>query len=332
MSRFGPLPDPAELLDHDEAAAAFAAILDSTASDEAITEFLIALAERGETMVEIAAAAQAMRDRMIPIDAPAGAIDVCGTGGDGHHTLNVSTAVAIVVAACEVPVAKHGNRAASSKSGAADTLEALGLDMESAAQMAEAQLADLGICFLFAAHHHPAMKHIMPIRKAIGRRTIFNLMGPLANPARVTRQLVGIARPAYVPVYAEALHRLGTDHSRVISGDEGLDELSLAGGNEIAIVTRENVRMQRSVAADAGLPRHPISAIRGGDARENARALRSLLQGERNAYRDAVLYNAAEALIVAGAVENRIDGVEEAAEAIDKGLANALLNCWIAYR
>ena len=139
-------------------------------------------------------------------------------------------------------------------------------------------------------------------------------------------------RPAYVPVYAEALHRLGTDHSRVISGDEGLDELSLAGGNEIAIVTRENVRMQRSVAADAGLPTHPISAIRGGDARENARALRSLLQGERNAYRDAVLYNAAEALIVAGAVENRIDGVEEAAEAIDKGLANALLNCWIAYK
>ena len=269
---------------------------------------------------------------MIPIDAPAGAIDVCGTGGDGHHTLNVSTAVAIVVAACEVPVAKHGNRAASSKSGAADTLEALGLDMERAAQMAEAQLADLGICFLFAAHHHPAMKHIMPIRRAIGRRTIFNLMGPLANPARVTRQLVGIARPAYVPVYAEALHRLGTDHSRVISGDEGLDELSLAGGNEVAIVTRGNVRMQRSVAADAGLPTHPISAIRGGDARENARALRSLLQGERNAYRDAVLYNAAEALIVAGAVENRIDGVEEAAEAIDKGLANALLNCWIAYK
>ena len=332
MSRFGPLPDPAELLDHDEAADAFAAILDGTASDEAITEFLIALAERGETMVEIAAAAQAMRDRMIPIDAPAGAIDVCGTGGDGHHTLNVSTAVAIVVAACEVPVAKHGNRAASSKSGAADTLEALGLDMERATQMAEAQLADLGICFLFAAHHHPAMKHIMPIRRAIGRRTIFNLMGPLANPARVTRQLVGIARPAYVPVYAEALHRLGTDHSRVISGDEGLDELSLAGGNEVAIVTRGNVRMQRSVAADAGLPTHPISAIRGGDARENARALRSLLQGERNAYRDAVLYNAAEALIVAGAVENRIDGVEEAAEAIDKGLANALLNCWIAYK
>ena len=331
MSRFGPLPDPPALLGHDEAGAAFAAILDGGASDEQIAGFLIALSDRGETMVEIAAAAQAMRDRMIPIDAPDNAIDVCGTGGDGHHTLNVSTAVAIVVAACEVPVAKHGNRAASSKSGAADTLEALRLDMERAGAMAEAQLADLGICFLFAANHHPAMKRIQPIRKAIGQRTIFNLMGPLANPARVSRQLVGIARPAYVPVYAEALHRLGTDHSRVISGDEGLDELSLAGGNEVAVVTREGVRMQRSTAADAGLPSHPIDAIRGGDAAANAAALRALLLGEPGAYRDAVLYNAAEALVVAGAAEALADGVEEAAEAIDKGLANALLNCWIAY-
>jgi anthranilate phosphoribosyltransferase len=156
-------------------------------------------------------------------------------------------------------------------------------------------------------------------------------MGPLANPARVSRQLVGIARPAYVPVYAEALHRLGTDHSRVISGDEGLDELSLAGGNEVAVVTREGVRMQRSTAADAGLPSHPIDAIRGGDAAANAAALRALLLGEPGAYRDAVLYNAAEALVVAGAAEALADGVEEAAEAIDKGLANALLNCWIAY-
>ena len=332
MSRFGPLPDPAALLGHDEAAAAFAAVLDGGASDEQIAGFLIALSDRGETMVEIAAAAQAMRDRMIPIDAPDNAIDVCGTGGDGHHTLNVSTAVAIVVAACEVPVAKHGNRAASSKSGAADTLEALGLDMDRAGTMAEAQLADLGICFLFAANHHPAMKRIQPIRKAIGQRTIFNLMGPLANPARVSHQLVGIARPAYVPVYAEALHRLGTDHSRVISGDEGLDELSLAGGNEVAVVTREGVRMQRSTAADAGLPNHPIAAIRGGDAAANAAALRALLLGEPGAYRDAVLYNAAEALVVAGAAETLAGGVEEAAEAIDKGLANALLNCWIAYK
>jgi anthranilate phosphoribosyltransferase len=332
MSRFGPLPDPANRLEHDEAAAAFATMLDGGASDDNIAEFLTALSDRGETMVEIAAAAQAMRDRLIPIAAPAGAIDVCGTGGDGHHTLNVSTAVAIVVAACEVPVAKHGNRAASSKSGAADTLEVLGLDMERAGRLAEATLADLGICFLFAANHHPAMKRIQPIRTRLARRTIFNLMGPLANPARVTRQLIGIARPAYVPVYAEALHRLGTDHSRVISGDEGIDELSLAGGNEVAVVTPEGVQMQRSVAADAGLPTHPIAAIRGGDAAHNARALQALLQGEPGAYRDAVLYNAAAALMVAGAAATLTEGVEEAAEAIDKGLANALLNCWIAYK
>ena len=332
MSRFGPFPDPGRLLEQDEAEAAFATMLDGGGSDEDVAAFLAALSDRGETMVEIAAAAQGMRDRLIPIDAPDGAIDVCGTGGDGHHTLNVSTAVSLVVAACEVPVAKHGNRAASSKSGAADTLEALGLDMARASEMAEAQLADLGICFLFAAHHHPAMARIMPIRRALGRRTIFNLMGPLANPARVRRQLIGIARPAYVPVYAQALHRLGTDHSRVISGDEGIDELSLAGGNEVAVVTPDGVRMQRSHAADAGLPTRPISDIRGGDAAYNAKALRGLLMGEPGPYRDAVLYNAAEALLVAGAVNTLPEGVEEAAEAIDKGLANALLNCWIAYK
>jgi anthranilate phosphoribosyltransferase len=332
MNPYGPLPDPQHLFDHDEAAQAFADILDARASEDEIEAFLVALTLRGETMVEIAAAAEAMRERLIPIDAPMGAIDVCGTGGDGHHTLNVSTAVSIVVAACEVPVAKHGNRAASSKAGAADTLEALGLDMERAGKMAEATLKDLGICFLFAANHHPAMKRIQPIRQRIGQRTIFNLMGPLANPARVKRQLIGIARPAYVPVYAEALHHLRTEHSRIISGDEGLDELSLAGGNEVAVVEPEGVRFQRTSAADAGLPAHPVEAIRGGDAAYNAAELKKLLMGEPGAYRDAVLFNAAEALLVAGAVQTLTEGVEEAAEAIDKGLANALLNCWIAYK
>ena len=332
MNPFGTLPDPQHLFDHDEAAQAFADILDARASEEEIEAFLVALSHRGETMVEIAAAAEALRERLIPIEAPAGAIDVCGTGGDGHHTLNVSTAVSIVVAACEVSVAKHGNRAASSKAGAADTLDALGLNMTVAGAKAEETLKDLGICFLFAANHHPAMKRIQPIRQKIGKRTIFNLMGPLANPARVKRQLIGIARPAYVPVYAEALHHLGTEHSRIISGDEGLDELSLAGGNEVAVVEPEGIRMQRTNAADAGLPTYPVEAIRGGDAHHNARELRKLLQGEHGAYRDAVLFNSAEALLVAGVVETMPDGVEEAAEAIDKGLANALLNCWIAYK
>jgi anthranilate phosphoribosyltransferase len=324
------LPGVATPLTEDEAQAAFAAMLDGKASDEAIARFLTALSDRGETAAEIAGAARAMRARMIPLAAPAHAIDVCGTGGDGHHTLNVSTAVALVVAACGVPVAKHGNRAASSKAGAADTLEALGLDLDRAAETAEATLADMGICFLFAARHHPAMGRIMPIRKALGRRTIFNLMGPLANPAGVTRQLVGIARPAYVPIYAEALARLGTERSFVVAGDEGLDELSLAGGNEIAVVGPGGFTMQRRSAADAGLASAPIAAIHGGDPAYNAEALRRLLAGERGPYRDAVLLNAAGALIVAGAVSDWSAGAEEAAEAIDKGLAKSLLDCWIA--
>ncbi len=324
------LPDVTHPLEEAEAEAAFAAILDGTVPDEAIAQFLVALSDRGETASEIAGAARAMRARMIPVKAPANAIDVCGTGGDGHHTLNVSTAVSLVVAACGVPVAKHGNRAASSKAGAADTLEALGLNLDRAAETAEETLADLGICFLFAAKHHPSMGRIMPIRKALGRRTIFNLMGPLANPAGVRRQLIGIARPAYVPIYADAISRLGTDHSMVISGDEGLDELSLAGGNELAQVRGSEVLMQRLTPQDAGLPAAPVEALRGGDATYNAAALRALLQGEEGPYRNAVLLNAAAALIVAGEAQGWHEGVEEAAEAIDKGLANALLNCWIA--
>ncbi len=324
------LPDLHAPLDDAEAETVFGAILDGEMPDDRIIAFLVALSERGETASEITGAARAMRARMIPIDAPANAIDVCGTGGDGHHTLNVSTAVAIVVAACGVPVAKHGNRAASSKAGAADTLEALGLDLDRAAETAEATLKDIGICFLFAAKHHPAMGRMMPIRKAIGRRTIFNLMGPLANPARVSRQLVGIARPAYVPIYAEALLRLGTEHSLVVSGDEGLDELSLAGGNELAEIRDGQIAMHRIMAADAGLPSSPVSAIQGQEPAFNAAALRRLLQGEQGPYRDAVLFNAAGGLVIAGAAADWREGVEEAAEAIDKGLANALLDCWIA--
>ncbi|QJQ32824.1 anthranilate phosphoribosyltransferase [Sphingomonas lacunae] len=325
------LPNPAQPLSADEAAAAFAAILDGTVSAEAIADFLVALSDRGETAIEIAAAARAMRARLISVTAPANAIDVCGTGGDGHHTLNVSTAVALVVAACGVPVAKHGNRAASSKAGAADTLEALGLNLDRATETAEATLADLGIAFLFAQKYHPALGRIAPIRRALGRRTIFNLMGPLANPAGVTRQLIGIASPAFVPIYAEALGQLGTEKSLIISGDEGLDELSLAGGNEVATVTNGGVSMARWSAADAGLPSHPVDAIRGGEPAENAAALKALLMGQPGPYRDAVLFNAAAALLVAEEVESLREGVEEAAEALDKGLAKALLDCWIAY-
>ena len=324
------LPEGTAPLDESEALAAFGAILDGEVPDEDIARFLVALTERRETASEIAGAAQAMRARMIRVAAPAGAIDVCGTGGDGHHTLNVSTAVALVVAAAGVPVAKHGNRAASSKAGAADTLEALGLNLDRAAETSEATLADLGICFLFAAKHHPAMAPIMPIRKAIGRRTIFNLIGPLANPAGVSRQLLGIARPDHVPIYAEALARLGTEGAMVVSGDEGLDELSLAGGNVVARVAGGSVTLGRVEPDAAGLPRAPVTAIRGGDAAHNAGALRALLQGEPGAYRDAVIFNAAAALIVAEAASDWRAAAEEAAQIIDRGLANTLLDCWIA--
>jgi len=324
------LPDPSSPLSRESAALAFADILDAKTSEETIAEFLIGLSNRGETAIEIAEAAKALRARLIPIDAPTGAIDVCGTGGDGHHTLNVSTAVSIVVAACGVPVAKHGNRAASSKAGAADTLEALGLDMERAGAAAEASLNDIGICFLFAANHHPAMKRITPIRRRIGRRTIFNLMGPLANPAHVTRQLIGIARPDYAPVYAEALRQLGTEAGLIVSGEEGLDELSGAGPS-IAVSIGAVALPDHVAPEDAGLPRHPIAALHGGDPYYNAVALRRLLLGEQGAYRDAVLLNAAAALIVAGNADTLTDGAEKAAEALDSGAANALLDRWIAY-
>ena len=330
MSVFAPLPDPVSPLSRESAAQAFADILDARTSEEAIAEFLIALSLRGETSIEIAEAARALRARLIPISAPAGAIDVCGTGGDGHHTLNVSTAVSLIVAAAGVPVAKHGNRAASSKAGAADTLEALGLDMARAGASAEASLNELGICFLFAANHHPAMKRITPIRRRIGRRTIFNLMGPLANPARVTRQLIGIARPDYAPVYAEALDQLGTEAALVVSGEEGLDEVSGAGPT-VAVSIGAITLPDRITPDDAGLPRHPIAAIHGGDPDYNALALRRLLTGERGAYRDAVLLNCAAALVLAGCADDLVTGAALAAGALDSGAANDLLDRWIAF-
>jgi anthranilate phosphoribosyltransferase len=313
-----------------ESEALFGQMLDGGMSDDEIRDTLIAMADRGETAAEIAGAVQAMRARMIRVNAPANAIDVCGTGGDGQHSLNVSTAVAIVVSACEVPIAKHGNRAASSKAGGADTLEALGLDLSRASQTAQETLADLGIAFLFAQKHHPALALIAPIRKSLGRRTIFNLLGPLANPAEVTRQLVGVPSPTLIPLYAEAMTLLGTDRAMIVSGDEGLDELSISGPSRIKTI---GFALSDDVITPeaAGLPSHPAEALKGGDAGYNAAALRRLLDGEAGAYRDSVLLNAAGALIVAGEVSDWAAGVAEAAEAVDKGLAKALLNCWVSF-
>ena len=324
------LPDAKQHLGEAEAEEVFGWILDGETDDDAIARFLVDMSARSETSDEIAGAARALRQRLIPIDAPEGTVDCCGTGGDGHHTLNVSTAVSLVVAACGVPVAKHGNRAASSKSGAADTLEVLGLDMEAAGKSAEKTLAELGICFLFAKNHHPAMGRIQPIRQKLGVRTIFNLMGPLSNPAGVKRQLIGIARPAYVPIYAAAKAKLGTDRTFIASGDEGLDELSLAGGNELANVQGNDFEMRRVLAVHANLPHAPVEAIRGGDPRHNARALEALLAGTPGPYRDAVLFNAAATLIVADRTEDWTEGAEIAAEALDSGKARTLLESWIA--
>ncbi|HAD17978.1 MAG TPA: anthranilate phosphoribosyltransferase [Erythrobacter sp.] len=324
------LPDAKQHLGEAEAEEVFGWILDGETDDDAIAGFLVDMSARSETSDEIAGAARALRQRLIPVDAPEGTVDCCGTGGDGHHTLNVSTAVSLVVAACGVPVAKHGNRAASSKSGAADTLEVLGLDMEAAGKSAEKTLAELGICFLFAKNHHPAMGRIQPIRQKLGVRTIFNLMGPLSNPAGVKRQLIGIARPAYVPIYAAAKAKLGTDRTFIASGDEGLDELSLAGGNELADVQGNDFEMRRVLAVHANLPHAPVEAIRGGDPRHNARALEALLAGTPGPYRDAVLFNAAATLIVADRTDDWTEGAEIAAEALDSGKARTLLESWIA--
>ena len=326
------LPNTTQTLSSDDANAAFAAILDGDAEAEDIARFLIDMSARDETAMEIAACARAMRERMIAVEAPADAIDVCGTGGDAQHSLNISTAVAIVVASCGVPVAKHGNRAASSKAGAADTLEAIGLDLDLASANAERCLAEIGIAFLFAQKHHPALAPLAPIRRAIGRRTVFNLVGPICNPGRVKRQLIGLARPELLGTYAEALELLEFDAAMLVAGDEPLDELSIAGPSTIVRIGACGSGTERITPEAAGLPFHPLDAIRGGDPSYNGAALRRLLRGEPGAYRDAVLLNSAAALVVAGHAHTLKEGAEEAAEVLDNGLANALLECWIAFR
>lgn len=323
------LPDVSEPLDAETAQAAFEQLLDGVVDDETARDFILALSLRGETAMEIAAAVRAIRARMIPVATPEGAIDVCGTGGDMSNSLNVSTAVAIVVAACGVPVAKHGNRAASSQAGGADTLEALGLDLERASVNAEATLAELGIAFLFAQKHHPALARLAPIRRSIQRRTIFNLTGPACNPARVTRQLIGVARPDYLSIYAEALNLLETEDAMLVAGDEPLDEISIGGPST---VLRLGSPAERITPEAVGLPRHSLLELRGGSPTHNAEALRALLRGEPGAYRDAVLFNAAGALMVAQRAHDWRHGVMLAREALDAGVAQTLLHRWTAYR
>lgn len=320
------LPDARVPLDEATARAAFGAILDGEVGDDEVATFLIDLAARGETVTELTAAATMLRARAVTITAPAGAIDVCGTGGDGRNTLNVSTAVAIVVAACGVPVAKHGNRGSTSRSGAADVLAAAGVNVGGDPDVSRRSLAELSIGFLHAAQHHGAMARVAAVRRGLGRRTIFNLMGPLANPAGVDRQLVGVYDPRWVRPLADVLGRLGARTAMVVHGD-GLDELTVTGSSNLALLRDDRIVEGQVHPHDAGLEVHPAAALVGGDAAHNAAALHRLLAGEAGAYRDIVLLNAAAALIVAGRAGWR-EGAAEAAHAIDGGGAETLLSRW----
>jgi anthranilate phosphoribosyltransferase len=308
-----------------EAASAFAAMMSGGVSEMRMAAFLTALAVRGPSVAEIVGAARAMRAAMTKVEAPRSAIDVCGTGGDGAGTLNVSTATAFVVAACGVPVAKHGNRAMSSRTGAADVLETLGVPIDLDAEAARRSLANPGFAFLFAPSYHPAMKNVGPVRRDLGFRTVFNLLGPICNPAGVRRQLIGIYAREWLEPVAHVLADLGTEKAWIVHGADGLDEMSTTGPTRVAMLESGQVTVRDIVPEDAGIRRATLAALKGGTAEDNARAIRELLGGAKSAFRDIVLLNSAAALVVAGAASNLRDGVARAAEAIDTGrAANAL--------
>jgi anthranilate phosphoribosyltransferase len=285
----------------------------------------MAMRVRGETVAEMTGAVRAMRARMIPVEAPPDAMDIVGTGGDAAGTLNISTATALVVAGCGVKVAKHGNRALSSKSGAADALTALGIPvMETPLDRLPTILAEAGMCFLMAPRHHAALRHAAGPRMELGTRTIFNLLGPLANPARVKRQMTGAFSAEWLRPMAETLARLGTERAWLVHG-MGLDELTLAGPSQVVELHQGGLRSFEVTPEDAGLPRAPASALRGGEPAENAAALLALLEGATGPYRDCVLLNAAASLIVAGRADTLKAGVERAAESINSGAARGVL-------
>ena len=308
-----------------EAETAFEILFEGAATPAQMGGLLMALRTRGETVDEITAAASVMRAKMHRISAPEGAMDIVGTGGDGKGTLNISTATAFVVAGAGVPVAKHGNRNLSSKSGAADALTALGLDVMKGPEASEKALISAGITFLMAPMHHPAMKHIGPTRVELGTRTVFNLLGPLTNPAGVKRQLTGAFSRDWIRPMAEVLRALGSEAAWLVHGSDGTDELSICGTSWVAALCNGEISEFEVHPEQAGLPAHPFEAIMGGEPAENAKAFRALLEGEKSAYRDAVLLNAGAALLVAGVAGDLKTGAAMAAESIDSGAAKARL-------
>ncbi len=313
-----------------QAEQAFEIIMTGNATPSQMGGFLMALRVRGETVNEITGAVRAMRGKMTRIDAPPDAIDTCGTGGDASGTWNISTAAAIVVAACGVPVAKHGNRGLSSKSGAADVLAALGVNIDADMALIRQSLWDNKICFMMAPRHHAAMRHVGPTRVELGTRTIFNLMGPLSNPAGAKRQLTGVFSRDWMVPMAEVLGKLGSERAWVVHGSDGLDELTTTGPSFVAELLNGKVKSFEVTPEHAGLPYASQADLKGGDPSTNAAALSALMDGQNGAYRDIVLFNSAAALLIAGKAKDLKDGVAQAGDAIDSGLARRVLQKLIA--
>ncbi|MGM4918366.1 anthranilate phosphoribosyltransferase [Tardiphaga sp. 813_E8_N1_3] len=308
-------------LSREEASVAFDSMMSGEATPSQMGGLLMALRVRGETVDEITGAVEVMRAKMLRVDAPAGAVDVVGTGGDGSGSVNVSTCASFIVAGCGVPVAKHGNRALSSRSGAADVLAALGVKIDLTPDDVSRCLKETGIGFMFAPAHHPAMKNVGPTRVELATRTIFNLLGPLSNPAGVTRQMVGVFSRQWVLPLAQVLTNLGSESAWVVHGSDGLDEITLTGPTFVAALENGNIRSFEISPEDAGLPRTGPDSLKGGDAQENAASLQAVLDGKPSAFRDVALFNAAAALIVAGKVKDIKEGVALGQKSLDSGAA-----------
>jgi anthranilate phosphoribosyltransferase len=317
-------------LSRDEAAAAFDYVMSGSATPSQIGGLLMAMRVRGETVDEITGAVSVMRAKMLQVTAPKDAVDVVGTGGDGSGSVNVSTCAAFIVAGAGVPVAKHGNRAMSSRSGAADVLASLGVNIDITPERIGRCIAEAGIGFMFAPAHHPAIKHVGPARVELGTRTIFNLLGPLSNPAGVTRQMVGVFSRQWVEPVAQVLKNLGTTSAWVVHGSDGLDEITLTGPTYVAELAAGQIRTFEVTPETGGLATVKDADLRGGDASANATALKAVLEGSRNHYRDVALLNAAATLIVAGRAKDLKEGVALGTKSLDSGAASSTLSRLVA--
>lgn len=328
MERFRPLLGKVAtgaMLSREESAYAFDKMMSGETTPSQMGAFLMGLRVRGETVEEIVGAVSVMRAKMLPVKAPDGAVDVVGTGGDASGSYNISTCASFIVAGAGVPVAKHGNRALSSKSGAADVLAALGIRLDLTPAAISRCIAEAGIGFMFAPAHHPAMKHVGPTRVELGTRTIFNLLGPLSNPAGVRHQMVGVFAKAWIAPLAEVLAALGSERAWVVHGSDGLDEITISGTTDVASLENGRVRTFEISPEDVGLTRAPAEALRGADGEHNAKALRAVLDGAPGPYRDVALMNAGAALLISGRARTLVEGVDMARASVDTGAARARL-------